>query len=68
MKDRNLKKLNLLEMHEDLMAHIVNIGYVLEGDMERGDPAKKLLVSLEHSISDALGKIEEIRFMERKNG
>jgi hypothetical protein len=65
MKVKDKNKLNLLGMQETLMLYIANVAYVIEGG-ETGE-AKKPLVSLEHHISDALARIDEILLLERKN-
>jgi hypothetical protein len=64
MLTKDLIQLDLLTMQDDLMAHLANVAYVIEGG-EAGE-AKKPLVSLEHKLSDALALIDQILLLERK--
>jgi hypothetical protein len=52
-------ELSLIQMQEDLESNLVHIGYSLER-LPNGDPKRKLLISMEHSISSVLDKIEQL--------
>lgn len=52
-------ELNILDMQATHESNLVHIGYLLD-QLPEGDPARKLLVSLERHNSDALEKIEQL--------